>query len=440
MAYKKLTETGKMFIKHVGDVASNKGLLEGNNGLLPYSNTTNANKVWKANVIDIRTNSSISTNSQITEYLIYLFDTYSEQYELDSNIIAAQAYQESRYKCWIYNDNISTASAISQIVMNTVYEILYNKRWLTDEERDIITNGMENPDRKSSWRKVLKKGELIEENYVTQKANRSILHQNMIDNPHIIIKMQCVLMDFISGRNANLASSSLFGYNRGSGLSSNNYIEMINLTAKEFGDNYSNEGIKYTEHIFGYLGDKDNKYVTGLDSLTKGYWFGYSLDLDKKNWSEFEADSKSNFVPTRSTKTISAIDRELRLGYEGAKIKFKEAHGDTYIVNLTSVYRTPAHQNRLYQKGRSPQGTIVGPTLTPINGFNRKSKHNYFKTKAFDYGIYTNSNLYLDGKKNLIYRSLYEEFARYVIEIVPNAVWGGNFINQKNDVVHIQLN
>jgi len=77
MAYKKLTETGKEFIRHVGEVATSSGgntsLLEGNNGALPFSDKKNEpNLVWTANVTDVRTNTSIENNSQYIEYIIYL--------------------------------------------------------------------------------------------------------------------------------------------------------------------------------------------------------------------------------------------------------------------------------------------------------------------------------------------------------------------------------
>jgi hypothetical protein len=444
MAYKKLTETGKDFIRNVANKANGTALLVGKNGLLPFSDET-TNKIWTANVIwtgndnDSRNGTPITTNSTFAEYLIFLFDTYSEQYEMDANIIAAQAYQESKYRTWFYKSK-NTPSGISQLPMNTVYDVLYNKVWVTTEEKDIITNGMIEPQRNSSWHKNRNEKFLNKTNYETQETNRSILHQNMIDNPHIIIKMQCGLMDFISERNANLASSSLFAYNREIQLSSKNYIELINKTSREFTNDYANGGIIYAEEIFGYLGDKDNKFITTLDNSTKGYWFGYKqLNLGSK-WNDYEADSKSKYVVTRSTKSIGALDKELRIGYEGAKVKFKEVHGDTYIINLTSVYRTPEFQRELYNVGRNSRNEIIGKTLTPLDGFDRKSKHNDYKTKAFDYGIFTSSNLYLNGKTNAFNRALYEQFAEFVIDIVPNAVWGGDFKNQKNDVVHIQLN
>lgn len=443
MPYKELTETGKKFIKHIVNIAPNNLLLEGNNGLLPFSNETDKNKIWKANLIwtgeenDERNGTPITTNTQFGEYLIMLFELYSFKYNLDTNIIAAQAYQNSKYRCWYYTNStiISTESGISQLVMNVIYDILYIKKRVTDSEINSITNGMIDPNFKTSWRFVLNEKYTNIDDETLQKANRSILHQNMINNPQIVIKMQCVLMDYISDRNANLASSSLFAYNIDVESISNNYIEIINEFAKKNGDNEANKGIKYVEQIFGYLGDKDNMFVTNLDKSTIGYWFAYSIDLNIKNWSAFNADTKSQYFPTRSTKSISAIDRELRIGYEDAIIKFEIEHPNTYIVDLTSVYRTPAHQKRLYQKGRDAQGNIIGQTDTPLSS---KSKHSNYLARAFDYGIYTKSYTYLDVKNIPKYIPLYEEFAKLVINVVPNAVWGGNF--KKRDDVHIQLN
>lgn len=434
MRYVELTETGIEFIRNIANKAPKKSLLEGNNGALPYSDKkNNQNIIWKANINN--GNKLISTNIELGEYLIVLFNKYAKEFGMDANIIAAQAYQESRYKAWTYNNNISTASGIPQIVMRTMYDVIYRFNWLTSEEKEKIIVGLEEPESRSSWRRVEKEKFLSQEDYNKQERNRTILHQNIIDNLDVLIKIQCSLMNYIANRNNNLASSTLFAYNRGSELDSTNYIQLINSTSNNKGNAYCDEGIKYVEHIFGYLGDKNNKYVNNLDSVTKGFWFGYKLDF---TFDEFNADKNSNYVQSRSTKNIGALSKELRDGYNYAKNKFINAHSGFTVV-LNSVYRTPEYQNELYQIGRNSRGEIIGKTLTPLDGFNNKSKHNYYKTLAFDYNIFDANNQYLDGKNMLIYRPFYEEFYEYLLEVVPNAVWGGNFKNQPNDVVHIQI-
>ena len=159
MGNKILTNHGKTFIKNVTDYFTrtngDNSLLSGKNGILPYSDET-TNKIWTANVINIKTNSPITNNSQLGDYLIYLFDLYAKQYDIDANVIAAQAFEESEYRIWVYPNTGSTASSISQIVMRTMYEIIYNKVWLTDEEKNKIISNLTNPDIKSSWKGVEK--------------------------------------------------------------------------------------------------------------------------------------------------------------------------------------------------------------------------------------------------------------------------------------------
>jgi len=450
MAFKKLTETGKEFIRNVGTVATrdngDTSLLSGNNGVLPYSDKKNdPNIVWTANIVDIRNNNPITNNSKYVEYLIYLFDKYAKEYEMDANIIAAQAYQESRYKAWIYVKKIvvngkrydSTASSISQIVMNTMYDAIYRFKFLTDSEISLITNGMTNPSAKSSWRRVLKPRELTAKNYETQEANRSILHQNMIDNTHLCIKIQCGIMDYIAGNNANLASSCLFAYNRGSELTSSNYINLINKTSKSVtnGNEYIKEGVKYVEEIFGYLGDKDNQYVKTLDDSTKGYWFGYKLDLDKNNYNEFDANVKSG-LPNESTRSLSALQLDFREAYLAAKTIFEEKYANQYSIGVSSTYRSIEEQKQLYRKGRNSRGEVIDRSkiVTNVDGIRNLSRHNYLKSKGLDFFVFDEQTRKIDWDTV----SLYEEFARLVQSQLSTVTWGGDFTSI-NDYPHLQV-
>lgn len=302
MAFKKITETGENFIRKIASNANankiygNQSLIKGNNGALPFSDKEDQpNLVWVSHITDIRTNNSITNNDDFANYLIYLLNKYSEEYGLDANIIAAQAYQESKYNCWIYNRNVSTASSISQIVMKTMYDALYASRFqfLTISERDTITNGMINPSSSKGWRNATDSDYLVASDYENQRKNRSILHQNMINNPHLVIKIQCALMNYVANNNNNLASSTLFAYNRGSELKSTNYVSLVNYTANKYGNKYINEGVKYVQQIFGFLGDKNNTYISPLNK-PKGYWFGYKIDINPDKFNVFEANAKSS--------------------------------------------------------------------------------------------------------------------------------------------------
>jgi len=77
-----------------------------------------------------------------------------------------------------------------------------------------------------------------------------------------MIKAQYVYMDYIGSKCDYLASTTLFGYNRGDGFVRKTYIDSI-LRASWYKMNYHLEGISYVEKIFNYL----NKY------------FGYNLDM-----------------------------------------------------------------------------------------------------------------------------------------------------------------
>ena len=445
MAYKELTNYGKDFIlanaNYFTKKVSDNALLQGNNGALPFSSVeTDTGITWTAHVTN-QNGKTITNNTELANYLILLFNKYSNIYDLDANIIAAQAYEESRYRVWTYAPNsgyISTASGIAQITMNTLYDIIYTYKFLTNTEVAKITNGMEYPERGGSWRKVLDDDKQNSSYITRQKKNRTILHQNMINNPDIIIKAQCALMNFIADRNNNLASSTLFAYSRGSSLQSNNYIQIINTVSKKNSDSYTNDGLNYVEHIFGYLGDKEHIYVTGLDKTIIKHWFGYdNIDF---TFNDFQSDAVSNYSPDQSTKDPEVLIEVLRVAFKNAQNIFNIKYSNQYYVVPNSIYRTPAHQYELYKVGRDSHGNIIGDTLTPLDGYNKISDHNTYPTKAFDFAIYTTQSVYVNGKANETNRALYQEFADLVIGNNNSIVWGGNFKNQPNDVVHIQLN
>jgi len=95
-----------------------------------------------------------------------------------------------------------------------------------------------------------------------------ILHQNMIDNPEIMIKAQYAYMKFIASQCDGMASSALFGYNRGPYLPvSSSYTKSIAKAISRFGEGYEKEGIDYVYKIFQLLGNQNYK---------KEGWFGYS--------------------------------------------------------------------------------------------------------------------------------------------------------------------
>ena len=258
MATTKLSKEGKDFIrmkcsgsgksKLRGDASDKGGYKYNPTGVLPYcSPLTDVSTPWISNPL---INGGVTTNGELGEALIRWYNQYAEEYSMDANIMAAQAYQESAWIVWNYAVN-SSASGISQFVAGTFYEaIMKNKRKdFTNAELVALTQNMvdytyspgtppENP--------FLVKYEL-------GKKNRPILHQNIIDNPKIMIKAQFSYMKFISTRCDKMASCSLFGYNRGPYLTNSSSYSAWIAAAKSRSNNYENEGIIYVYRIFKLL-------------------------------------------------------------------------------------------------------------------------------------------------------------------------------------------
>jgi len=290
MAYKQLTEEGKKFIRKACETGSNS-LLQGKSsakikdqtsryynpdGVLPFcSPATSPTKIWISNA---KYNGNfLTSNSQVGEALIDWFNKYSKIYGMDANVMAAQSFQESRYTLWAY-PLISTASGISQFDSASVFDMVIKNKHpeitplFTQAEIDAITANVDG-----------NKYDYATYNVGTTlgKQNRPIMHQNIIDNPEIMIKAQLRYMKYISKRCNSLASSALFGYNRGPAYAKPSYTESISVCTANEKAGYEEEGIDYVYKIFNYLG---NKAFPGM----KGYYFGYDF-LDMTSSTPFDS-------------------------------------------------------------------------------------------------------------------------------------------------------
>jgi len=270
MAYKKITKLGEEFIRENCN-GTGKSNLYGTNpiGVLPFCDPlTSPNKKWLSNP---NINGGIETNDELADALIKWYNEYSKIFNLDANILAAQAYQESKFNVWIYAPNNSTASGISQFLAATIYDVIARNIYgeFTDTERMAITKNMINYTFVSG-KTPPKTPFLID--YFTGRQNRSILHQNIIDNPEIMIKAQFVYMKAISKRCDKLASCTLFGYSRGLGyVKSSSYSAAIN-NATGKGNSYEKEGINYVYRIFKYLYDNFGyKQLNITDEAAKNF-------------------------------------------------------------------------------------------------------------------------------------------------------------------------
>ena len=275
-----LTEEGKAFIRKVCSDATSTSLIAGTSpdrirdassnlynadGHLPFCYPIQPPKIWTSHAK--HNGAPITNNQQLGEALIDWFDKYGQQFGLDVNIIAAQAFAESGYKIWNY-PLTSTASGINQFIMPTVYDMVINNSNFNQTEKDALTVG---------WSGSTTDPNTWGHNNLTllSKRNRPFLHQNICDNPDIMIKAQFVYMKYISDNySKGIASSTLFGYSRGQGLVKPSYSTSVQKAAAyKPGSGYEMEGVNYVFRIFSLLGNK--KYV-------KYGYFGYDeLGMDK---------------------------------------------------------------------------------------------------------------------------------------------------------------
>lgn len=293
MSYVPLTQDGKTFIRYIGSSTSAYGLLSGSHDYpLPHASSN----VYSFTAIAYdHNNNLISTNSQLCEALIIWFDKYCKIYDLDANIIAAQAIAESGFKIWNYSQ--TGAMGLTQFIMMTLYDILISNNYtttpkFTESELAKIKLNVTSSEYQTSYYNV--KGSSNANTMAIASANRLIIHQNVINNPEIMVKAQCRLMKYIADNNNDIASSTLFLYNRGSGYKSKSYADAISKVNNAIGGIYINEGLKYVKRIFGLLADKNNQYIK---KDYRGYSFGYDtkIDIDPNKFDSFVADQNNGY-------------------------------------------------------------------------------------------------------------------------------------------------
>jgi len=292
MAYSELTKKGKEFITHICSSFSTKILTGKNSYVFPYTNTPYSNKVW---VCDIKYNGKQLTNAtDVANALIDWYNKYANIYKLDANIIAAQAYVATKYYMWYYAEDV-TASGVPQLTMLTFYN-RYVKNIdtaststdtsipkITKNEIEVIINGLTDKYDVNSYNVGGATPEVA-------RSNRPIFHQNVINNPEIMIKIQCDYMKSITNNCDSIASTSLFCYSRGSEYVADTYSDALLKCKNDKGEEYMNYGLDYVLEIFGVLGDEDNLLVSkGAKKKykPKGIYFGYDSknfpDTDPKN-------------------------------------------------------------------------------------------------------------------------------------------------------------
>ncbi len=119
-----------------------------------------------------------------------------------------------------------------------------------------------------------------------------------------------------------------------------------------------------------------------------------------------------------------------------AEIKSNLPAGWNTGVDSQGVHRTPAEQFEIFKKGRrfDPEsGKFVkipgATTFTPLDGFDKKSRHNFLGAQAVDIILFQpNGEILKAGKEEKKIETGADKFG---------LTWGGNFKNE--DMPHIEI-
>lgn len=353
-----ITQNGKNFIRRICEKEGNK-LLSGNNGILPYSDGGNGqaiNQTWTVNAEYL---GNPLTINNIANALISWFEEAGDLYELDPNILAAQAYIESGYKLWWYDgaNKKNTKSGINGFSMSMVYSIIVDNFSTVRPEISVfeiatIIENLEAGVSSTSYQPTSGN----ENTKLISRRNRSILHQNIINNPKIMIKAQARYMRYLSDNCDKLASTSLFCYNRDDAYMASTYSRAIQKLKKARGvkndsDPYLKEGLDYVLKVFGVLGDKSNNLQVFKSNQYKpsGYYFGYDNLFKFNGNNDLISYPNTNFDPFEANKVESEeynIDQALLDDLTIARdkrYKFIYFPEDQYIKTKTEKIQIVLH-------------------------------------------------------------------------------------------------
>jgi hypothetical protein len=432
MAYKPITKLGEEFIinRCISNGTFGSDRFSGKRKFSLPKSTVPKDTVFTSNPKNEQ-NVPITTPTDLAKNLISWFNRYSKDYLLDANIIAAQAYAESGYNLWIYSEG--GAMGISQFLDSAVYDTIIKNTYTFQDDINDITNNLLGdktdirnyiPNFNTNDKKIISTSETT----VRAKQNRQQFFQNIIDNPKVMIKAQCYFMDQVGQRNNNLASSSLFAYNRGAYLTSKSYDDMISKTEKRYGKEYIKEGLNYVDRIFKILSGKEPFMPKSTIKPNQQIGFGYEIDFTEANLKNFNI---SDTVLINGDFPISqAQEKFIQQLHPVAQDIFRKfiynvEKQTPFKVLITSGYRDFATQLRIQNENQAKVPPL--PAANPGNSF-----HNY--------GLALDIALESTTVKGLVYsfnKSISEWKQTGVIEISDalNLRWGGNF----NDQVHFDL-
>jgi hypothetical protein len=287
---RKLTKKGEDFIKSVCGTGDDK--IKGRYKYdLPFSNLTPTG--FTANAVD-HNSRPINNNEQLADALIFWYNKYANNNDIDANTLAAIGFVDSGYVLWHYDmftsgcgiANFKSKRVFSNIVAQpTTLESLQTER-LIRSEINIITSDMIEPDQRSSY--YYGGRSVTEASLEIAINNRDILYQNIIDNPELMIKAQAALYKEVLIRNEGLRANSLFAYSRDVLLEETNYRLMLDTAGRKYNDDYVREGIIFVKRVFGVLGDENNdKQPKVKYKKPKGKYFGFDIDFEINSFKSF---------------------------------------------------------------------------------------------------------------------------------------------------------
>jgi predicted chitinase len=357
MPYKPLTKNGEKFI--IDAINKNGDSIKGSYPFALGRSKEVADTIYVAN--SKFQNTPITDNSSLATALISWFNLYSEQYLLDSNIIAAQTYVESNFKLWEYSNSgdafKSSAMGISQLYDNDIWGLFTSNGTEVDvpKNQDLFLD-LKNLIFNNLVGDLTDVRNIIPYQHNSTPAtneialgNRKQLFQNIMNNPESMILTQCRFMSEIGERNNNLASSSLFSYSTNGYIESKTYNEIINNASKLTLD--VKPGMDYVNKIFKILG---GKYKTDLIGFGKDYIYDETLnDQSNRNLSGTVVINQGSYD-------------NLTVGYKG---NFPKETVKTIIESLTKFGIT----NQYLQSG-------ILSVISTEAGFVPKSEFSYSST------------------------------------------------------------
>lgn len=317
--FDEITDAGNKFINNIFS-KSNFNPITGSLNWDIKDGDIKKNEVNTANIIDDM-NNPITTKEQYKKAIIGWFEQYGNQYNVNPNILAAQAFKESTYRTYAYADS-STAMGITQFTTGTIRDVIINnfRNEFTEEEIGKITRGVVLID--GTTRSDIKNYGIIKDRpltltnsndleAVTAYSNKRNFYQNIIDNPQIMIKAQALLLGAIAEYHNNLAASALFLYFAGPNIryssgdslfKSNNFGDLLDKvyrkSANVYPTNRINDGLEYARKIFNILSEK-----VGVN----GFSFGFDIDLRVVKGNDLFDSSKSHDIRTEPSETAGTI-------------------------------------------------------------------------------------------------------------------------------------